>query len=94
MLDLNHVNDLIDTKFKLGLMNVEKYTDQEVSLLQEYQELRKITNKNLMIKGFWQTIDLFHGSQPSSCEGAKLIAHSGRLYLYGGFSRDAYGEMR
>ena len=94
MIDLNFVNDLIDTKFKLGITHAEKLTESEISLLQEYQEIRKLWNKNLILKGFWQTIDLFYGSQPSSWEGAKLIAENGNLYLYGGFSRDAYGEMR
>ena len=75
-------------------MNTEKLSEPEIALMQEYQEIRKLSNKNQILKGFWQTIDQFSGSQPSTWEGAKLLWEGGNLYLYGGFSRDAYGEMR
>ena len=45
MIDIPIANDYLDVKLNLGLDSVINLTESEMSLLQEYKELRRQTSK-------------------------------------------------
>ena len=47
-----------------------------------------------IIKGFWNTDFDACGSLPPSWEGAKIWIYQDKLYLFGGFSRTVYNDIR
>lgn len=50
-------------------------------------------NRSLM-HGFWDTYSEFSGTQPDAREGATMNQLNGVLYIFGGFSRVMFNDLK
>jgi hypothetical protein len=91
---MKFANEVIDRQTKKGIRFEYSFSQPEVELLTEFLKLRTREHENQIKKGLWQIIENVSGSIPSSMEGATLCYCSNKLYLFGGFSRDVYDELK
>jgi hypothetical protein len=77
----------IEKKRKSDLNAVESDLLEELRLCKESLESKK------MVYGLW-SVNNQHGSIPHSREGSTACIIDNTLYLFGGFSRDLFGDFR
>ncbi len=70
-----------------------KFSKDEKILIEELRACKQKMDDKTMIYGLWSCIDAT-GSQPDSREGATTCTINNSLYLFGGFSRDIFNDMR
>ena len=71
----------------------EKYSEAERALIAEYDGLRMQLRKRKLTRGIWMTKKNI-GSKPCSREGATLAVANGKIYLFGGFARTLFNDIR
>ena len=64
-----------------------------MNLIEEMIECRKDLEKNYIASGLWESVQTV-GAIPDSREGSTGIVLGTYLYLFGGFSRDLYQDLR
>jgi hypothetical protein len=67
--------------------------EKEMDLIDKMIECRKVLERNDMMSAQWEFLETV-GPTPGSREGCSGIVIGNHLYLYGGFSRDLYNDMR
>lgn len=93
-IDILYADEALDRRTKKGITLDQEFTPAEIELLSQYDEIRNRINDKKIFKGFWKILDSITGSTPPTMEGATLCYSNNALYLFGGFSRDVYDEMR
>ena len=77
-----------------GIDYKQDFDDEENELINEYEKLRNRQARKEIVQGFWKTLDSILGSAPSSKEGTTIIYDNSKLYLFGGFAREVYNDMK
>lgn len=93
-IDFKYANQVLEKRTNKGISLKDFFNQNEVELLEHYHSLRTKSQEGALIKGYWKPLDNFDGSAPGSQEGSALCFDNNKLYLFGGFSRDVYQDMR
>jgi Kelch motif len=65
----------------------------ESSLIEELNHCKELLDNKRMIYGQWSVFN-HQGSLPHSREGASAAIVDNNFYIFGGFSRDLFGDFR
>ena len=93
-LDFKYVNFLLDRKLNKGIEYKNDFDDEENELIWDYEKLRYRQQRKEIVQGYWRTLDSLLGSAPSSKEGTVIVYDNNKLYLFGGFAREVYNDMK
>lgn len=94
LLDFRYANDVLDKRTKKGICLDGYFNRAEINLLDQFDVARIKKSEKAILSGGWKVIEGFSGSTPPSMEGTAICFTKNSLYLFGGFSRDVYDDMR
>jgi hypothetical protein len=89
--------DIVKVKSYLGLQKTEKadLSKDDQTLMTKLVELDNQLYNGTIRHGIWhQDYRLATGSLPSSVEGAQACTIGTRCFIFGGFARTMYNELR
>lgn len=84
-LDLNKVKEKLQNKSLIG--------DNEMEVIEEMLALKQALDSNSLMTGLWEG-GYALGSLPHSREGSAGCLIGEDLFIFGGYSRDLFGDLR
>lgn len=87
------VNMLDFSKVKAKLSKGSLISQSEMEIIEQLTEMRGKLDEKEMMMGLWDSMEAL-GSTPDSREGARACLLGSYVYVFGGFSRDLFKEVR
>ena len=67
---------------------------QGYELVDEFRLILTLLRNKRLYHGYWDAINETSGSLPESRKGASMNLCNNEIYIFGGFSRDTYNDLK
>jgi N-acetylneuraminic acid mutarotase len=92
LLDLRRVALVIDLDNKQ--LQQYNFSQQQMKLMKELQTMEESLYNRSLLHGYWDTMFNTTGIHPDTREGCGMAIVRNNLYIFGGFARELYNDMR
>lgn len=92
LLDLRRVAAVIDLDSKQ--LQQYNFSKQQMKLMKELQTMEENLYNRSLLHGYWDTMFNNTGIHPDTREGCGMAIVRHNLYIFGGFARELYNDMR
>ena len=80
--------------FEMGQDRLRQFVGRSIELLNELKVKFDELEKRQIFHGYWDCITDVKGCIPESRKGSSMNLVSNEVYVFGGFSRDTYNDMK